>query len=61
MEKNEYRIMKRYQLTFHAKQLKDPEFIPFIEELLQRTQCNPDWIEFEIIESFIIGRYYLKQ
>jgi diguanylate cyclase (GGDEF)-like protein/PAS domain S-box-containing protein len=45
---------EKISINISAKQLKDPEFLPFIEELLQRTKCNPDCIEFEIIESFII-------
>ena len=46
---------EKISINISAKQLKDPEFLPFIEKLLQRTKCDPDWIEFEIIESFIIG------
>jgi len=46
---------ERIAINISAKQLKDPEFLPFIKELLQDTKCDPDWIEFEIIESFIIG------
>ncbi len=46
---------EKISINISAKQLKDPEFLPFIEELLQRTKCDPHWIEFEIIESFIIG------
>ena len=45
---------EKISINISAKQLKDPEFLPFIEKLLQRTKCDPDWIEFEIIESFII-------
>ncbi len=45
---------EKISINISAKQLKDPEFLPFIEELLHNTKCNPDWIEFEIIESFII-------
>lgn len=46
---------ERISINISAKQLKDPEFLPLIKELLQHTECSPDWIEFEIIESFIIG------
>jgi diguanylate cyclase (GGDEF)-like protein len=46
---------ERISINISAKQLKDPEFLPFIEALLKHTECSPDWIEFEIIESFIIG------
>ncbi len=46
---------EKISINISAKQLKDPEFLPFIEALLQRTKCDPSWIEFEIIESFIIG------
>jgi len=46
---------KKISINISAKQLKDPEFLPFIEELLEHTKCDPNWIEFEIIESFIIG------
>lgn len=46
---------ERISINISAKQLKDPEFIPFIEKLLKHTECSPEWIEFEIIESFIIG------
>lgn len=45
---------EKISINISAKQLKDPEFFPFIEALFQRTKCDPDWIEFEIIESFII-------
>jgi EAL domain-containing protein (putative c-di-GMP-specific phosphodiesterase class I) len=45
---------EKISINISVKQLKDPEFLLFIEELLKRTKCNPDWIEFEIIESFII-------
>lgn len=45
---------ERIAINISAKQLKDPEFFSFIEELFHRTKCDPDWIEFEIIESFII-------
>jgi EAL domain-containing protein (putative c-di-GMP-specific phosphodiesterase class I) len=46
---------EKISINISAKQLKDPEFLPFIEDLLQRTKCDPGWIEFEIVESFIIG------
>ncbi len=46
---------EKISINISPKQLKDPEFLPFIEKLLQHTKCDPDWIEFEIIESFIIG------
>jgi diguanylate cyclase (GGDEF)-like protein len=45
---------EKIAINISPKQLKDPEFLPYIEELLQRTKCDPSWIEFEIIESFII-------
>jgi diguanylate cyclase (GGDEF)-like protein/PAS domain S-box-containing protein len=45
---------EKISINISAKQLRDPEFLSFVEELLQRTKCNPDCIEFEIIESFII-------
>ncbi len=46
---------EKIAINISAKQLKDPEFLPFIEALLERTKCDPDWLEFEIVESFIIG------
>jgi len=46
---------EKISINISAKQLKDPEFLPFVKELLQRTECSPSWIEFEIIESFVIG------
>ncbi len=46
---------EKISINISAKQLKDPEFLPSIEELLQHTKCDPHWIEFEIVESFIIG------
>ena len=45
---------EKISVNISAKQLKDPEFLSFIEILLNRTKCDPTWIEFEIIESFII-------
>jgi diguanylate cyclase (GGDEF)-like protein len=45
---------EKISINISAQQLKDPDFLPFIEELLHNTKCNTDWIEFEIIESFII-------
>ena len=45
---------EKISINISAQQLKDPYFLPFIEELLHNTKCDPDWIEFEIIESFII-------
>jgi len=46
---------EKISINISAKQLKDPEFLPYVEELLQSTECSPAWIEFEIIESFVIG------
>jgi len=45
---------EKISINISAKQLKDPEFFSFIDALIQRTKCDPEWIEFEIIESFII-------
>lgn len=35
-------------------QLRDPEFIPFIEQLLQRYQLSPRLLEIEVTESLSI-------
>lgn len=45
---------EKISINISTKQLKDPEFLPYITKLLKKTKCNPSWIEFEIIESFII-------
>jgi predicted signal transduction protein with EAL and GGDEF domain len=45
----------KISINISAKQLRDPDFLPFINELLEDTKCDPSCIEFEIIESFIIG------
>jgi len=41
-------------VNISSKQLKDPEFISNVKNLLDQTKCNPSWIEFEITESFFI-------
>jgi diguanylate cyclase (GGDEF)-like protein len=41
-------------VNISTKQLKDSHFFSFIETLLAQTGCRPEWIEFEITESFII-------
>ena len=45
---------EKISINISTKQLKDPEFLPYITKLLKQTKCDPSWIEFEIIESFII-------
>ena len=45
----------KISINISAKQLRDPVFLPYINELLEDTKCDPSCIEFEIIESFIIG------
>ena len=45
---------EKISINISTKQLKDPEFLPYISTLLKQTKCDPNWIEFEIIESFII-------
>jgi len=45
---------KKIAVNISTKQLKDPDFIPTVKRLLRQTQCRPEWIEFEITESFII-------
>jgi len=50
----ENRGFKKIAINISTKQLKDPEFLPTVKELLEKTQCDPRWIEFEITESFFI-------
>ncbi|QSZ41301.1 EAL domain-containing protein [Sulfurimonas aquatica] len=43
-------------LNMSSLQLKGDEFIPFIEDLLKSTNCNPEWIQIEITESQIMKK-----
>ena len=52
--KQEHVDFKEIAVNISTKQLKDPDFLPTVEYLLKSTGCHPDWIEFEITESFII-------
>jgi len=52
--RQEEKSFKKIAINISTKQLKDPEFLPTVTNLLQTTQCDPRWIEFEITESFFI-------
>ena len=45
---------RRVAVNISTKQLRDPEFLPTVRYLLNSTGCDPEWIEFEVTESFII-------
>ena len=52
--KNEKKCFKKIAVNVSTKQLKDPDFLSTVEYLLNKTKCDPSWIEFEITESFFI-------
>ena len=45
---------KRLSLNLSMKQLQEKDLITIIEKALHETKCQPEWIEFEIIESHIM-------
>lgn len=50
----EGKLNGRIAINVSAKQLIHPHFLAKLEELLQKTKCNPAWIEIEITESSIL-------
>ncbi len=50
----EGRLNGRIAINVSAKQLLHPHFLVHLEELLQKTKCDPAWIEIEITESSIL-------
>lgn len=43
-------------LNLAMKQLLQTDFIPFLQELLAKTGCKPEWLQFEVTESHIMKR-----
>jgi EAL domain-containing protein (putative c-di-GMP-specific phosphodiesterase class I) len=50
----EGRNFNKIAINISTKQLKDHEFISSVRDLIEKTKCDPNWIEFEITESFFI-------
>ena len=44
--------LKKISINIAGKQLEHPDFIKYIKETLQKTNCKPEWIEVEIVERF---------
>lgn len=38
-------------LNLSPKQLEQPDFMAFVMEILQETQCQPEWFELEVTEN----------
>jgi len=47
-------LPKRIAINVSARQLTHPDFLSQLLLLLEKTSCNPDWIELEITESSIL-------
>ncbi|WP_373069420.1 EAL domain-containing protein [Sulfurimonas sp.] len=48
------RNFDKIAINISTKQLKDHEFLSNVKDLLDKTNCDPSLIEFEITESFFI-------
>ncbi|MBU1217452.1 EAL domain-containing protein [bacterium] len=44
----------RVSINISVFLLNNSDFISFVKKSLQESQCNPEWLEFEITESHII-------
>jgi len=42
-------------INISTQQLKSKSFLEEVQNLLKSTECNPEWIEFEITESYIMN------
>jgi diguanylate cyclase (GGDEF)-like protein len=47
-------ILKKVSINIAAKQLEDLSFLRNLKRILEETECNPTWIEFEITERTIM-------
>ena len=45
----------KLSINLSARQLHDPQFVPFILRLLEKTGGNPQLLELEITESMLLG------
>lgn len=45
---------KRMAINFSSKQLKDKEYIKYLDNILAVNHINPEWIEIEITESILL-------
>jgi EAL domain-containing protein (putative c-di-GMP-specific phosphodiesterase class I) len=41
-------------MNLALKQLQQPDFIPFLQSLLEETDTQPEWIELEVTESEVM-------
>ncbi|WP_233840474.1 EAL domain-containing protein [Dyella sp. 2HG41-7] len=53
MKENNQRIVP-ISINISGKQLRDPEFVPFLKALMEKTQLDPGALELEITESSLI-------
>jgi len=52
-QKNE--LIQRVSVNMSAKQLQQDNLVDLIKETLITTGCNPDWLEIEITESYLMS------
>lgn len=44
----------RLAVNLSVKQISSSSLLPSIETILRETECNPEWLEFEVTEGFLM-------
>jgi len=52
--KNEYNFQGRLAVNISTVQLEEKNFIRTISKILEDNKCQPEWIEFEVTEGYIM-------